>query len=116
MIYLLSTIVYLSFAAHKLEKFSLNPGKLHLEGLVYLLGYIWDNKNLGLNLYADMKYSPLFNLWRQANIKTENQLMSLYYSSWKYFPDTGKSTGVYMIFYQGGPIDYVKHVPGRVAR
>ena len=36
-IYLLSTRVDLSFAVHKLEKFSANPGKLHFEGLVHLL-------------------------------------------------------------------------------
>ena len=29
--------VDLSFAVHKLEKFSANPGKVHFEGLVHLL-------------------------------------------------------------------------------
>ena len=37
-------------------------------------------------------------------------------SSWKDFPDTGISTGAYIIFYQGGPIDHVTHVPGPVAQ
>ena len=37
-------------------------------------------------------------------------------SSWKYFPDTGLITGSYIIFYQGGPIDHVAHVPGPVAQ
>ena len=37
LIYLLSTRVDLSFAVHKLEKFSANPGKVHFEGLVNLL-------------------------------------------------------------------------------
>ena len=37
-------------------------------------------------------------------------------SSWKYFPDTGISEGVYMIFYQGGPIEHGTHVPGPVAQ
>ena len=40
LIYLLSTRVDLSFAVHKLEKFSANPGKVHFEGLVHLLRYI----------------------------------------------------------------------------
>ena len=35
LIYLLSTRVDLSFALHKLEKFSANPGKVHFEGLVH---------------------------------------------------------------------------------
>ena len=58
-IYLLSTRVDLILAVHKLEKFSSNPGKVHFEGLVHLLRYIRDNKNLVLNYYADMKYAPL---------------------------------------------------------
>ena len=37
LIYLLSTIVDLRFAVHKLAKFSANTGKVHFEGLVNLL-------------------------------------------------------------------------------
>ena len=48
LVYLLSTRVDLSFAVHKLAKFSANPGKVHFEGLVHLLKYIRDNKTLGL--------------------------------------------------------------------
>ena len=40
LIYLLSTRVDLSFAVHKLAKFSSNPGKVHFEDLVHLLRYI----------------------------------------------------------------------------
>ena len=47
-IYLLPTRVDLSFAVHKLAKFSANTGKLHFEGLIHLLRYIRDNKTLGL--------------------------------------------------------------------
>ena len=43
LIYLLSTRVDLSFAVHKLAKFSVNPGKVHFEGLIHLLRYIRDN-------------------------------------------------------------------------
>ena len=48
LIYLLYTRVDLSFAVHKLEKFSENLGKVHFEGLVHLLRNIRDNKTLGL--------------------------------------------------------------------
>ena len=37
-------------------------------------------------------------------------------SSWKYFPDTGRSTGAYIIFYQCGTIDHGTHVPGPVSQ
>ena len=36
-------------------------------------------------------------------------------SSWQDFPDTGRSTGAYIIFYQGVTIDHVTHVPGPVS-
>ena len=116
LIYLLSTRVELSFAVHKLEKFSTNPGKVHFEGLVHLLRYIRDNKTLVLKYYAALNDAPVTDLLRQANIKTKNQLMAFYDSSWQYCPDTGRSTGAYIIFYQGGPIDHGTHVPGPVAQ
>ena len=37
-------------------------------------------------------------------------------SSWQDFPDTGRSKGAYIIFYQCGPIDHGTHVPGLVAQ
>ena len=58
---------------------------------------------------------PVSDLFRQASIKTENHLMPFYNSSWQYCPDTGRSTGAYIIFYQGRPIDHVTHVPGTVS-
>ena len=76
MIYLLSTRVDLSFAVHKLAKFSENPGKVYFEGLVHLLRYIRDNKTLGLKYYADLNDAPVTNLLRQANIKTNNHFMA----------------------------------------
>ena len=71
LIYLLSTRVDLSFAVHKLAKFSANPGKVHFEGLVHLLRYIRDNKTLGLKYYADLNDAPVTDILRQSNIKTK---------------------------------------------
>ena len=65
--------------------------------------------------YADMRYAYLSDVLRQANNNTENQLMVFSYSSWKYCPDTGISTGEYIILYQCGIMDHVTHVPGPVA-
>ena len=42
--------------------------------------------------------------------------MAFYYSSWQDCPDNNRSTGAYIIFYQGGPIDHGTHVPGPVAQ
>ena len=106
----------LSFALHKLARFSANPGEIRFEGLVHLLRYIRDNKNLCLKYYADLNDASVTDLLRQANIKTKNHLMYFSGSSLQDFPDTGRSTGAYIIFYQGGPIDHGKHVPGPVAQ
>ena len=65
-----------------MAKFSSNPGKLNFEGLVQLLRYISDKKNLGLKYYSNIEDAPLSNLLRQASIKTENQLMVFYGSIW----------------------------------
>ena len=69
-----------------------------------------------LNHYADMKDAPLSDLLRNASIKTENQVMDFSDSSWKYFPDTGRSTREYIILYQGGTIDHGTHVPGPLSQ
>ena len=42
--------------------------------------------------------------------------MAFYDSSWQDFPDTGRSTGAYIIFYQGATIDHGTHVPGPVTK
>ena len=81
-----------------------------------MLRYIRDNKTLGLKCYADLNDAPVPDILRQSNIKTKNHLMDFSDFSWKYCPDTGRSTGAYIIFYQGGPIDHGTHVPGPVAQ
>ena len=61
-----------------------------------------------------MNDGPVTDLLRQSSIKTDNNLMAVSNSSWQYFPDTGRSIGAYILFYQGGPIDHGTHVPGPV--
>ena len=68
---------------------------------------------MGLKYYSDMNDVPVTDLLRQASIKTENHLMDFSDSSWQDFPDTFISTGVYIIFYQGGPINHGTHFPGK---
>ena len=106
LIYFLSRRVDLSFEVHKLAKFSSNHGKVNFEGMVHFLRKNSDNKTFGVKYYAEMKDVQLSDLLRQASIKTDNQLVFFYDSSWKYRPDTGTSTGAYMIIYQGGTIGH----------
>ena len=69
---------------------------------------------MGLKYYANTNDVPVSDLLRQASINTQNQLMAFYGSSWQDFTDTGRITGAYIIFYQGGTIDHVTHVLGPV--
>ena len=59
-----------------------------------------------------MNDAPVSDLLGRASIKTEIHLMAFSDSSWQYCPDTVISTEKFIIFYQGGPIDYGTHVPG----
>ena len=79
---------------HKLAKSSANPCKVQFVGLVHLLRYIRYNKTLVLNYYANKHDAPVYDLLRQAIIKTENHLMDFSDSSWKYCIDNMISTGV----------------------
>ena len=76
-----------------------------------MLRYIRDNKTLGLKYYAALNDAPVTDLLRQSNINTKNHLISFSDSSWHDCTDTVRSSGAYIIFYQGGPIDHETHVP-----
>ena len=78
--------------------------------------YIRDKNNLGLKYYANINDTLVSDLLRQASIKTENHLIDFSDFSWQDFPDTGRSTGAYIIFYQGDSIDNGTHVPVPVAQ
>ena len=58
-----------------------------------------------------MNDAPVTDLLRQADIKTDNHLMAFSDSSSQDCPYTVRSTGEYIIFYQGGPIYHGTHVP-----
>ena len=105
-----------SYVVQKFAKFSTNHGKVQIEGLVHLLRYIRDNNTLGLKYYADMNDETVTDFLRQANIKIKNHLMDFSDSSWQDCHYTGRITGSYIIFYQGGPTKHGTHVPGPVAK
>ena len=71
---------------------------------------------MGLKYHSYMKDAPVSDLLIQDSIKNENQFIDFSDSSWNYCPDTGRSTGAHIIFYQGGPIYHGKHVPVPVAQ
>ena len=74
------------------------------------------NNTLGLKYYAYLNDALVTDIFRQDNIKTKNHLMFFSDFSWQDFPETGRSTGAYIIFYQGGTIDHCTHVPVPVSQ
>ena len=102
LIHILYARVDLCFAVHKLENISSNTGRAHFEGFVHLLRFIRDNKNLGLGYYSKIEYALISKLLVQASINNYKKLMVLSDYSWHGCPDTGRSTGAYIVFYQGG--------------
>ena len=116
LIYILSTRVDFCFQVHKLKSFSSNTDKVNFEGLVLLLRYNRDKNNLVLRYYSKIDNTPLYELLRQASVKTHNQFMVLSNSSRKGFQYNGIITGAYIVFYQGRPIDHCTHVPGPVSQ
>ena len=59
---------------------------------------------MGLEYYAYINDAPVSDLLRQVSIKTDNHLMDFSDSSWQDFPDTGRSTGEYIIFINVGQL------------
>ena len=86
------------FCSTQAGKKSSNSDKLNFEGVVHLLIYIGNNENLGLKYYDKIENSPLSDLFIQASIKTEKQLLLFSYSICHDFIDPGRSTGVYIFF------------------
>ena len=69
-----------------------------------------------MKYYTNIDDVTISDLLRQASIKTENKLMAFFDYSWQDCPETGRSKGAYIIFYQGVPIDHITHVPVPVSQ
>ena len=67
-----------------------------------------------LEFYSGMNDAPVSDQLIQDIIKTDNQIMDFSNYSWQDFPETGRSTGAYILFYLGKTIDHGTHLPGQV--
>ena len=115
LIYLFNTRPDITFAVTKLAKFMRVPGQEHFRALIHLLQYLQDNSNFGLMFYRVIEDSPIHQLLEQAGEKNVKPLFGMHDSSWQDCPDTGRSTGAYVLFSQGGAVDYNTFVPSTVA-
>ena len=116
LIYLMTGTRYdICFATTKLAKFCNNPGKVHYQALIWLLGYLKQTSNLGIKYYHNEKNSPLGEMLTRNNIQIEEEEVTFSDSSWQDCKDTARSTGSYNIHSQGGLIDYATFVPDPIA-
>ena len=81
-----------------------------------MLRYIRENRNSGLIYYSKIEDAPLSYILTQSSIKIENILMVFHDYNYQDFPNTGIIKGEYILFFHGGPIDYLTHVLGKVAQ
>ena len=68
--------------------------------------HLYLHNTLSPKSYVNINDAPVSDLLRQGSIKTENHFMALSDSSCQDFPDTGRSTGAYIIFNQGETVDH----------
>ena len=115
LIYLSHTRPDLAYAVPKLAKFLKFPGRVHFQALIHLLNYIKYKPNVALKFFAKVEDAPVWKLLTQVDTKLDNYIISFSDSSWQDCIDTGKSTGSYIILYQGGVIDHASLVPTPVA-
>ena len=115
LIYLLNTRPDITFAVTKLAKFMRTPGRNHFKALVHLLHYVNDNSNYGLKFYRKVEDSPIYKILRKVKIDPIHDIFGIHDSSWQDCPDTGRSTGSYLLMKQGGVVDFNTFVPAPVA-
>ena len=116
-IYLLNTAYYLHFAISKLGKFNALPGRVHFKAVKHLLMHLACNRlKCGVTFYSDVTRSPIYQLVKEnTDANPDAPIIMFTDSSWQDCPDTGRSTGCYQIYQQGGIVDAASFVPNPVA-
>ena len=116
LLWILNTFPRLQFPIRKLAKFMRLPGRKHFQALIHVLNHIRCYHNNGLTYYHQLVDAPVSQHIFRQNI---NPLQSAFYafsdSSWNDCPDTGRSTGGYYLFLQGGVVDSAMTFPTPVA-
>ena len=116
-IYLMNTCFLCHFAITKLAKFMSLPGPKHFKAVNHMLHYLRCNYlSFGVTYYSNVERSPIYHLIKEhTNQDPEAPLTLFTDSSWQDCPDTGRSTGAYILFHQGGIIDAGSFVPNPIA-
>jgi hypothetical protein len=116
LLWILNTFPRLQFTIRKLAKFMQFPGRVHFKALIHTLHHVRCYHNNGLTYYHKIKDAPISqHLFLQNIIPDQSAFYAFSDSSWQDCPDTGRSTGGYYIFLQGGIVDAAMTFPVPVA-
>jgi hypothetical protein len=115
LIYLSNTRPDLVYGINKLAKYSRMPGEKHFLALIHLLRYLSQHTQYGLTFYSNIEDAPIYKMLKENKITPSRKLFTFTDSSWDDDFDTSRSTGGYIIFYQGGVVDHSSNMPIPVA-
>ena len=99
---------------NKLAKSSSKPGLKDYDALMHCFGYLRKFTDYAVKYYANVDESPIYKICEKHKIPM-TELVGFSDSSWQDCPDTGRSTGGYKVFFQGGVIDANSFTPVPVA-
>jgi len=68
-----------------------------------------------LHYYSEMTSSPLSDLLLQYKVNDNNFFVTFTYSSWNNDIDTGRSKGVFLVFYMGHAVEHSSNILDPVA-
>jgi Reverse transcriptase (RNA-dependent DNA polymerase) len=114
LIYLMNTYIRLNYAIRKLARFMQLPGKIHFKLLLHLLRHLQCYRlQGGIKFYSDISKSPLYShLTSTGNNKFADYPIVVFSdASFQDCPDSGRSTGGYLIFMQGAVVDATSTMP-----
>jgi hypothetical protein len=118
LIYLMNTYIRLNHSIRKLARFMQYPGRNHFKLLLHLLRHLQCHRlKGGIKFYADKTKSPLHqHLTTTGNGDfADYPIVCFSDSSFQDCPDSGRSTGGYLVFVQGAVVDVTSTMPQLVA-
>jgi hypothetical protein len=108
--YMFYTRSYIRFSGKDPAKYSRQPGEKHLGALIHLLHYTKQHEQLGFTKYPATTKSPIYPLSQDNNITPSRNMFTLCDSRWDDNRDTLRSTGGFLIFYQGGVVHHLSNM------
>jgi hypothetical protein len=118
LIYLMNTYIRLNYEIRKLARFMQYPGREHFRTLLHLLRHLQCFRlKGGIKFYSEISQSPLYQHLSTTGNNNMAQFPIVVFSdaSFQDCPDSGRSTGGYLIFMQGAVVDVSSSMPQLVA-